>query len=109
MMTTAAFWVGAGRSKTWPSRMAWHVSLCSLSITEVAGSAGGDAKSVASIGHPAVTEPATTYLMKSRRDCGMHTPTDFPEIPEPARQNRGFAAGTTQRLTRRIRQILGWR
>src|SRR4029077_3638771 len=71
MMTMAAFCVGARCSKVWPSRIRWQTSTCSLWMRGVVPASGGAARSVESMGQPAVTEPATTNLMKSRRDWDM--------------------------------------
>src|SRR5579864_8342347 len=70
-MTMAAFCVAAGHAKECPSRIWWQTSKCSPSTPGLLAAAAGAARSVESMGQPAVTEPATTNLMNSRRDCDM--------------------------------------
>src|SRR5580704_5525614 len=75
MITTSTLRVTAGKSNAWPSRTSWQISKCSPSTWGVGLGAGlefseGAAISDWSIGHPAATEPATTNLMKSRREFG---------------------------------------
>src|SRR5580700_8236244 len=73
MITTSTLRLTAGKSNAWPSRTSWQISKCSPSTWGVGLGArallpGGAAISDWSIGQPAATEPATTNLMKSRRE-----------------------------------------
>src|SRR5580700_10602294 len=68
-MTTPTCFVGAGRSNMCPSRIWWHTSKCSPSVRGAGAPESGAASNIELIGQPAVTDPATTYLMKLRRDC----------------------------------------
>src|SRR3984957_18705885 len=74
-MTTSTLRLTEGKSNAWPSRTSWQISKCSPSTCGVwlgAGAlpSGGAAISDWSTGQPAATEPATTNLMKSRREFG---------------------------------------
>src|ERR1700741_3380141 len=67
MMAISTWRVASGLGKKWPSRTWWQMEKRSLaSLTERESSSS--ARSALSIGQPEAMEPATTYLMKSRRD-----------------------------------------
>src|ERR1700676_3286720 len=66
-MTTSTFLVASGLGNAWPSRTWWQTPKCSPSTSGVAEAPPGSSRSALSIGHPEAMEPATTYLMKSRR------------------------------------------
>src|SRR5580704_6833398 len=70
-MTTSAFLVASGLGNEWPSRTWWQTPKCSPSTSGVAAAPPGSSRSALSIGQPEAMEPATTYLMKSRRDWDM--------------------------------------
>src|SRR5882762_4214916 len=71
MMTMSAFFVASGFGNEWPSRIWWQTAKCSPSTSGVAAAPPGSSRSALSIGQPEAMEPATTYLMKQRRDWDM--------------------------------------
>src|SRR5579859_55286 len=72
-MTTSAFLVASGFGNEWPSRTWWQTAKCSPSTSGVAAAPPGSSRRALSIGHPEAIEPATTYLMKSRRVWDMRS------------------------------------
>src|SRR6266436_1394837 len=71
MMTMSAFFVASGFGNEWPSRIWRQTAKCSPSTSGVAAAPPGSSRSALSIGQPEAMEPATTYLMKLRRDWDM--------------------------------------